>query len=72
MKEQKKLSIKDILTHEKRYYVQGVDELNQFIETPASREITDTKRFYITTIISVVAAIGAVAAAIFSLLQLLR
>ena len=48
----------------KLYYIPGVDELNQLIETPASRERTDRNRFIINTIISAISAVAAVAAVV--------
>lgn len=67
MKRKNKLSLIQILTHKKSYYIPGFDEFNQLVETPASKEITDTRRFIITTAISIIAAIAAIVAAIASL-----
>lgn len=55
----------------KRYYIQGVDELHQMVETPASKERTERNRFIITTVICVVSALAAVIAAVASVLALL-
>lgn len=55
----------------KQYYMPGVDELNQLVETPASRERTDRNRFIITTVICVISAVAAVVAAIASVIALL-
>lgn len=54
----------------KRYYIPGVDVLNQLVETPASRERTDRTRFVINTVLCVVSAIAAVVAAVASVLAL--
>ncbi len=55
----------------KCYYIPGVDQITQMVETPASRERTDRNRFVITTVICVVSAIAAVVAAVASVLALL-
>lgn len=55
----------------KRYYVQGVDELHQMVETPASREKTDRNRFIISTVICIISALAAIVAAVASVLALL-
>lgn len=52
----------------KLYYIPGVDELNQLVETPASRERTDRNRFIVNTVISAVSAVAAVVAAVVSVL----
>ena len=44
----------------KKYYLPGVDEINQLVETPASKERTESRRFWINTIISSVSAIAAI------------
>lgn len=54
----------------KRYYIPGIDEINQVVETPASRERTDRDRFIITTVICIISALAAVVAAIASILAL--
>ncbi len=66
MKKKNRLSFFQIMTHKKSYYVPGFDEFKQLVETPASKEITDTRRFIITTAISVIAAIAAIVAAVVS------
>lgn len=55
----------------KRYHITGVDEINQLVETPASRERTDRNRFIITTVICVISAVAAVVAAVASVLAIL-
>ena len=54
----------------KSYYIPGVDELTQLVETPASRERTDRKRFVINTVLCVISALAAVVAAVASVLAL--
>lgn len=51
----------------KRYYNPSTDQLNQLVETPASKERTEKRRFIITTVICVVSAIAAVVAAVASI-----
>ena len=41
----------------KRYYLPGVDEIHQLVETPASKEKTDRIRFVVTVVVSVAATI---------------
>ena len=53
----------------KKYYVTGVDELHQLVETPASKERTEKNRFVITLVISVIAALTSIVAAVFSVLS---
>lgn len=55
----------------KRYYIPGVDELNQMVETPASKERTEKKRFVITLVISIIAAAASIVAAIASVISIL-
>lgn len=47
----------------KQYYIPGMDDLRQLVETPASKENTDTRRFVITTVLAAVAAVASVVAA---------
>lgn len=55
----------------KRYYVPGVDELRQLEETPASKAITERNRFIITVVVSALATVASVVAAVFSVLTYL-
>lgn len=55
----------------KRYYMPGIDELNQMIETPASKERTDRNRFVLNTAICIVSAVAAIIAAVAAVLALL-
>lgn len=52
----------------KQYYITGVDEIHQLVETPKSKEKTERRRFIINTVISIIAAVASVAATIVSLL----
>ena len=52
----------------KRYFIPGVDEMTQLIETPASKERTDRNRYIFNTIVSVVAAVASIIAAVVSVL----
>ena len=52
----------------KRYYIPGIDRINELVETPSSKERTDRKRFVITTILAAVAAIASVVAAVVSIM----
>lgn len=54
----------------KKYYITGVDELKQLVETPASRERTDRNRFVINTILTAVSAIAAIVAAVAAVISL--
>lgn len=54
----------------KHYYVTGVDEIHQLVETPASKEHTEKVRFVLTTVICVISALAAVVAAVASVLSL--
>lgn len=56
----------------KKYYITGVDELNQLVETPASRERTERNRFVINTILTTVSAIAAIVAAVAAVVSLCR
>lgn len=58
--------------NEKKYYIPGLDEINQFVETPASRERTDRQRFLINTVLTTISAVAAVVAAIAAILALCR
>lgn len=55
----------------KRYYLPGVDELHQLVETPASKERTERHRFVITVVISTISAIAAIVAAVASVIACL-
>lgn len=52
----------------KRYYLPGVDEIHQLEETPASKAITERNRFIITVVVSALATVVSVVAAVFSAL----
>jgi len=52
----------------KRYYLPGVDEIHQLVETPASKEKTDRIRFVVTVVVSVAATIASIVAAVFGAL----
>lgn len=56
----------------KKYYITGVDELNQLVETPASRERTDRNRFVVNTILTAVSAIAAIVAAVAAVISICR
>lgn len=60
-----------VIMSKKHYYIPGVDEINQMVETPASKERTDNHRFVITTVICAVSAVAAVVAAVASVAALL-
>ena len=53
----------------KKYYVTGIDEIHQLVETPASKERTESKRFWINTIISSVSALAAIVAAVVAIVK---
>lgn len=55
----------------KQYYIPGVDNFSQLVETPASKEKTDTHRYIVNTAISVVAAVASVVAAVISVVAFL-
>lgn len=52
----------------KRYYAPGVDSFVQLVETPASKERTEKQRYWVNTIISVIAAVASIVAAVVSVL----
>lgn len=54
----------------KRYYIPGVDNFNQLVETPDSKERTDKRRFIVTLVFSAVAAVASVASVIISIIAL--
>ena len=56
----------------KSYYIPGVDSIHQLVETPASKEQTDTHRYIINTVISVVSAVAAIVAAVAAVLTYLQ
>lgn len=56
---------------EKRYYIPGVDEFTQMVETPASKERTDRNRFVLNTAICIISAVAAIVSAVASILALL-
>lgn len=58
--------------HKKRYFIPGIDELNQLVETPASKERTDLRRFVINTIIAVIAAVAAIIAAVVAIMTYIK
>ncbi len=41
----------------KKYYIPGVDKINQLVETPASKEKTEKHRYIVNTAISAIAAV---------------
>lgn len=53
----------------KRYYMPGVDEIRQLEETPASKAITERNRFVITVVVSALATVASIIAAVFSALS---
>lgn len=55
----------------KRYYIQGVDEIHQLVETSASKERTELRRFIITTVIGAIAAVASIVAATASIIACL-
>lgn len=56
----------------KRYYIPGVDHFNQLVETPASKEKTDFRRFLLTTILTSISVLAAVVAAVAAVLTYLK
>ena len=60
------------MLHKKKYYFQGVDQLNQLVETPASKEKTEKNRYIINTTISIISAVAAVIGAVASVIVLCR
>lgn len=52
----------------KRYYIPGVDEVKQLVETPASKEKTERNRYIINTVVSIISAVAAIVAAVISIL----
>ena len=56
----------------KRYYIPGIDNIHQLVETPASKERTDSRRFFINTTISVIAAVASIIAAIVTVLAYIK
>lgn len=52
----------------KKYYIPGVDEIHQLVETPASKEKTERKRYIVNTAISIVGAVTGIIAAVVSIL----
>lgn len=54
----------------KRYYITGIDKINQLVETPASRERTDRNRYIVNTAISIISAVAAIVAAVVSIIAL--
>lgn len=55
----------------KRYYIPGVDKINQMVETPASKEKTERNRFIITVVLSVISITLSAVAAIASVISCL-
>lgn len=60
------------MKREKRYYVPGMEELNQLIETPASKEQTEKERFVWSIAIASISAVAAIIAAVVSFITLIR
>lgn len=56
----------------KKYYIPGVDEINQLVETPESKARTESRRFIINTAITVVSAIAAIVAAVAAVMVYIR
>lgn len=56
----------------KRYFIPGVDQIDQLVETPASKARTEKQRFIITVIFSAIGAITSIIAAVFSVLAYFR
>nr|DAV05383.1 MAG TPA: hypothetical protein [Caudoviricetes sp.] len=56
----------------KRYYTDTSTGFNQLVETPASKEKTEFRRFLVTAVISAVSAVAAIVAAVASVLSCLR
>lgn len=56
----------------KQYCISGVDQINQLVETPASKEKTEKKRYIINTAISVVSAVAAIIGAAASIIVLFK
>ena len=56
----------------KWYYIPGVDHLNQLVETPASKERTDFRRFLITAILTAISALAAIVAAVAAVLTYIK
>lgn len=54
----------------KYYYIPGVDQLNQMVETPASKERTEKNRFIISTVLSITSIIVSLIAAIASIISI--
>lgn len=67
MREKNKVGFWKTITHKKQYYIPRFDQFNQLVETPASKEISDARRFIITTAISGIAAIAAIVSIVVSL-----
>lgn len=62
------MKLKDLFKSQKRYYIPGVDQLNQLEETPASKARTELRRFVITAVIAIIAAVAAIVAAVVSVM----
>ena len=56
----------------KKYYIPGVDNLNQLVETPASKAKTELNRFVITVSISAISAVAAVVAAVVTIMTAIK
>lgn len=56
----------------KKYYIPGSDEIKQLVETPASKERTEKRRFTITVILSIITVLTSIVAAVFSILSFFR
>ena len=56
----------------KKYYIPGIDHLNQMVETPASKEKTEKSRYIINTTVSIISAVAAIVAAVVAIMTYLR
>ena len=56
----------------KTYFIPGVDELKQLVETPASKEKTERERFAWSIAASAISAVAAIVAAIAAILTYIR
>ena len=60
------------ITNKKKYYIPGIDEINQLVETPASKQRTDRQRFLINTVLTAISAVSAIVAAVAAIIALYR
>lgn len=56
----------------KEYYITGVDNIHQLVETPKSKERTEKHRFLIALFVSAFAGLAAVVSAIASIVALIN